>query len=66
MERKSVMWAYGFLIFFGALGIHRFYLGKPESGILYLLTGGILGLGIVWDFFTLPFQVDAANCCECH
>jgi len=65
MERKSVIWAYGFLLFFGLLGIHRFYLGKTFSGTLYLLTGGILGFGVVWDFFTLPFQVCAVNCGRC-
>ena len=65
MEEKSVMWAYAFLIFFGLLGIHRFYLGKAFSGTLYLLTGGILGLGVVWDFFTLPLQVCAVNCGRC-
>ena len=62
MERKSVFWAYGFLIFFGAFGIHRYYLGYPFSGTLYLLTGGILGIGIVWDIFTLPFLVCSSNC----
>ena len=47
MERKSVILAYGFLLFFGLLGIHRFYLGKMSSGTVYLLTGGIS------DFFTI-------------
>ena len=46
---------------FGALGLHRFYLGKPLSGIVYLLTGGIFMLGGIYDFFTLPGQVREAN-----
>ena len=33
-------------IFFGVLGVHRFYVGKIGSGILMLLTGG--GCGILW------------------
>lgn len=46
---------------FGALGLHRFYLGKPLSGILYVLTGGVFMLGGIYDFFTLPGQVEEAN-----
>jgi TM2 domain-containing membrane protein YozV len=36
-------------IFLGYLGIHRFYTGYAWLGILYLLTGGILGIGILVD-----------------
>ncbi len=46
---------------FGALGFHRFYLGKIGTGILYALTGGLGMVGSVYDFFTLPGQVREAN-----
>lgn len=36
-------------IFLGFLGIHRFYVGKVGTGILWLLTGGLLGLGWFCD-----------------
>lgn len=45
----------------GALGFHRFYLGKIGTGILYALTGGLGMVGSIYDFFTLPGQVREAN-----
>lgn len=49
------------LTFLGTFGIHRFYQGKWISGILYLLTGGIFLIGIIYDFWTLNEQVDFIN-----
>jgi TM2 domain-containing membrane protein YozV/predicted transcriptional regulator len=46
---------------FGALGFHRFYLGKIPTGILWMCTGGLGMIGSVFDFFTLPGQVREAN-----
>jgi len=36
-------------IFLGGLGIHRFYVGKIGTGIIYFFTGGIFGIGIILD-----------------
>lgn len=47
--------------FLGPFGIHRFYLGKIGTGILWLLTLGLFGVGYVYDFFTLNAQVDERN-----
>ncbi|MXZ35582.1 MAG: TM2 domain-containing protein [Acidobacteria bacterium] len=49
------------LTFLGLLGIHRMYLGKWITGILYLLTGGLLGLGYLYDYWTLNDQVTLIN-----
>ena len=49
--RKSYVTAYLFLLHWGPLGIHRFYLGRYVSGIVWLLSGGLLGLGVFFDFF---------------
>nr|DAE38084.1 MAG TPA: TM2 domain [Caudoviricetes sp.] len=40
-------------IFLGFLGAHRFYVGKTGSGVLYLCTAGLLGIGWVVDIFII-------------
>ena len=45
----------------GVAGLHRFYLGKPLSGLLYLVTGGLFGLGTIYDGLTMPHQVRTAR-----
>jgi TM2 domain-containing membrane protein YozV len=50
-----------FLSCFGIFGFHRWYLGKIPSAILWMCTGGLLGIGTIYDFFTLPSQVREAN-----
>ena len=49
--RKSYVTAYAFLLHWGILGVHRFYLGRVISGFIWLLTGGLLGAGIFFDIF---------------
>ncbi len=46
---------------FGVLGFHRFYLGKIGTGLLYLFTGGLFGIGALYDLVTMPLQVREAN-----
>ena len=49
------------LTFLGAFGVHRFYMGKIFTGLLYLLTLGLFGLGILYDYWTLNDQIDDIN-----
>lgn len=55
----SVAWL--LLTFLGVFGAHRFYLGKWGTGLLYLLTLGLLGIGLLYDLWTLNSQVSEAN-----
>jgi TM2 domain-containing membrane protein YozV len=49
------------LTFLGLFGVHRMYQQKWLTAILYLFTGGIFGLGILYDFWTLNDQVSILN-----
>jgi len=49
------------LTFLGFFGIHRFYLGKWVTGIIYLLTGGLFLIGYLYDLWTLNTQISEAN-----
>ncbi|WP_332102822.1 TM2 domain-containing protein [Kineobactrum salinum] len=49
------------LTFLGVFGIHRFYMGKIFTGLLYLLTLGLFGFGVLYDFLTLNGQISEKN-----
>ena len=49
------------LTFLGVFGVHRFYMGKVLTGLLWLVTGGLLGIGWLYDLWTLNEQVDELN-----
>lgn len=49
------------LTFLGVLGAHRFYLGKWVTGLIWLVSAGLFGLGLLYDLWTLNGQVSEAN-----
>jgi TM2 domain-containing membrane protein YozV len=55
----NVAWV--LLTFLGIFGIHRFYMGKWFTGILYLFTGGLFLVGYIYDFWTLNDQLTILN-----
>lgn len=48
-------------IFLGLLGIHRFYMGKIGTGLIWLFTGGLFLVGWIYDFWTLNEQINELN-----
>jgi TM2 domain-containing membrane protein YozV len=49
------------LTFIGVFGVHRFYLGKWVSGLVWFLTGGLFFFGVLYDYWTLNEQISKAN-----
>lgn len=47
--------------FLGVFGVHRLYLGKILTGLLWMVTGGLFLIGYLYDFLTLNEQVSVRN-----
>lgn len=66
-EQKFVGGSYSYTVawilqtFTGIFGLHRIYLGNWLTGLLWMFTGGLFGLGWLYDFWTLNNQVRDAN-----
>jgi len=58
---KSYNVSWVLLTFLGIFGVHRFYLGKWLTGLLWLFTGGLFLVGYLYDYWTLNGQVDEVN-----
>jgi TM2 domain-containing membrane protein YozV len=61
MKSKGTAYLLWLISGFGWLGFHHFYLGKVGKGIIWILTGGVFGIGSLIDLFTLGGAVDNYN-----
>ena len=49
------------LTFLGFFGIHRLYLGKWITAIIWFLTAGLFLIGYLYDYWTLNEQIADVN-----
>ncbi len=58
-KNYNVTWI--LMTFLGIFGIHRLYLGKWLTALLWFLTGGLFLIGYLYDYWTLNEQIDEVN-----
>ena len=61
LRRVDVSYLLWCLSLVGICGVQRIYNRRPVSGVLYLLTFGLLGIGTLVDLFLIPGLVGHAN-----
>ncbi|BCL34860.1 TM2 domain-containing protein [Nostoc sp. MS1] len=61
MASKGTAYLLWLFCLLGFAGVHRFYCGKPLSGLIWLFTFGLFGLGQLVDLALIPAMVDEKN-----
>ena len=62
LENNSHSKVIGYILWiFGFMGAHRFYYGKPVTGLIWFFTFGLLGIGWIIDLFLIPSMDDEAD-----
>lgn len=62
ISNKSRLVAFLLCYIFGMFGAHRFYVGKKVTAVLYILTFGLFGVGLLID--TLRIILGKFKDCE--
>jgi TM2 domain-containing membrane protein YozV len=62
-QEKQVVIGYALWLgfFFGVCGLHRFYSGRWISGLIWLFTGGLCGIGQIVDLFFVRRMIQDHN-----
>ena len=61
VKHSPIAYLLWFLGGFGVLGLHRFYLGRWVTGLLWFFTGGLFLIGAIVDLFLIPSMVQVEN-----
>lgn len=61
MRSTTVAYLLWCLMFVGLCGIHRFYAGRPWTGLLWLFTLGLFSVGQIIDLFLIPSMIENGN-----
>ena len=61
MKDKTIAYMLWAASFVGICGLQRLYVGKVGTGLLYLFTFGLVGIGQLVDLFLIPGMVQDAN-----
>lgn len=63
VPRRDTILAYvlWFGTFVGVCGLHRLYMGRWVSGLIWLFTGGLCFVGQLVDLVMMPRMVEDSN-----
>jgi hypothetical protein len=61
MKSQSTALILWFGWIFGLCGLHRLYAGKIGTGVIWILTFGLVGIGQIVDLFLLRDMVESSN-----
>lgn len=61
MKEKGTAYILWAAFFMGVGGLQRLYAGKIGTGLLYMFTWGLFGVGQFVDLFLIPGMIDDAN-----